>query len=387
MYLPIKHRTNESIANAAIQDSNLMESIRGVRSIKVFGRESDRESLWNNKLSDSINSEIKVGKLQISYELIHGSLSGCSQVLVVFIGANLVLDGSLSIGMLYAFMAYQRHFTNAMTSLVDQFINYLMIQLHLERLSDIALTPQEQGLENQSTFSIPIEGSIRLKDAGFRYSSMDAPVIDKFNLDIEPGEIIAIYGPSGSGKSTIMNLLSGLEQATEGGLYVNQQPLHQFGIFSYRANIAAVLQGDSLMTGTVKENICFNDTSCDEQALLQASNLAEIHQEVQSMSMGYNSMIGDMGTALSMGQQQRILIARALYTQPRILFMDEGTAHLDTNTENRVMDNITKLGISCVFISHNQSLLKYADKVVHLAANRIRVHHLRKPEVAASSQV
>jgi len=375
MFTPLRNRTHESIAKAASQDSNFMESVRAIKSIKAFGRESDREGIWNNKLADTINSEIRIGKLTIGYEFVDGFLTGSCQVLVVFVGATQVIEGILSIGMLYAFMSYQRHFSSAMTSLIDQLTKIMMIKLHLERLADIALTPKESGLDTLSSFSVPFDGAIALKDTAYRYSPSDQLIVADLNISINPGESVAIFGPSGSGKSTIINMLAGLMQPTQGSLCIDHQPLEDFGVRAYRANIGAVLQSDSLLSGSFRENISFSDTNCDEQAIERAARLAQIHDEILAMPMGYDSLIGDMGTALSLGQQQRILIARALYHQPRLIFMDEGTAHIDAATENRIMENIHELGISCVFISHNKSLLKFADKILHLASGKVRVLH------------
>jgi ATP-binding cassette subfamily B protein RaxB len=156
MFAPLRNRTHESIAKAASQESNFMESVRAIKSIKAFARESDREGIWNNRLADTINSEIRIGKLTIGYELIDGFLTGTCQVLVVFVGATQVIEGVLSLGMLYAFMSYQWHFSSAMTSLINQLIKIMMIKLHLERLADIALTPMEPGLDNVSSFSVQL---------------------------------------------------------------------------------------------------------------------------------------------------------------------------------------------------------------------------------------
>ncbi len=373
LFTPLRSRTNEAIANAASQESNFMESVRAVKSIKVFGRESARESIWKNKLSDTINSEIRIGKLTIAYEFIDSFLSGTCQVVVVFAGATQVIQGILSIGMLYAFMSYQRHFSSAMISLIDQLTRFMMIKLHLERLSDIALTPKESGSDNLSRFRLPWKGELSLRNVSFRYAPQDPFIVEHLNVNIKPGESLAIYGSSGSGKSTLINMLTGLLEPTRGCLCIDQQPLNVFGRRAYRTNIGAVLQDDSLLTGSIRENICFGDNSGGEQAVERAAKQAEIHREIIAMPMGYDGLIGDMGTALSMGQQQRILIARALYHQPRMIFMDEGTAHIDSKSEIRIMEKIRKLGISCVFISHNKSLLKYADKILHLRNNEVRV--------------
>jgi ATP-binding cassette subfamily B protein RaxB len=184
----------------------------------------------------------------------------------------------------------------------------------------------------------------------------------------------AFCGPSGIGKSTLLKVFMGLMEPDRGKFLVDGQELQMIGIKSYRAAVGTVTQEDTLFTGSIRENISFFDLSPNDERIREVAKLAEIHDVIVKMPMGYESLIGDMGTALSMGQQQRLLIARALYSQPRALFLDEGTAHLDAQTEFAIMTKIRDMGLTCIFVTHNVELVKLADQVVYWdAQSDIRV--------------
>jgi|TARA_Y100000310_G_scaffold301127_1_gene337316 ATP-binding cassette subfamily B protein RaxB len=372
---PFRRRTQESIISAAKQDSNLMESVRVLQSIKVFGAERERENIWQSLFADSINANIRIGRLTIGYETLSGLISGVENVLVVFIGAQQVLDGVISIGMLYAFISYRLHFNSSITSVINQLIQLFMLDVHLERIADIALTDKEKGLQEPAGFTIPLDGYIHLNRAAFSYSDAAPLVFENLSLQIEPGEFVAIYGPSGIGKTTVIRILLGLLTPVQGELLVDKIPLDVFGVRSYRANIGAIMQEDALTSGCIKDNICFNDPFADFERMKQVAELTEIHDDIKRMPMGYDSPIGEMGCALSNGQQQRILLARALYKKPKLLFLDEGTAHLDNQSAARIMLNLHGLGISCVYITHNRTLLRFADHVLLMAPGRQKIVH------------
>lgn len=370
---PFRQRTQESIVTAAKQDSNLMETIRALQSIKLFSRESDRQSIWQSRFVDSINANIRVGRLTIGYEIFEGLISAVENVLVIFVGAQQVLDGALTIGMLYAFISYRTHFNSSLTSVINQLIQLFMLGLHLERIADIGLTDKEKGLEEPAGFTVPFDGYIQLDKAAFRYSESDPLLFEDLSLQIQPGEFVAIYGPSGIGKTTVIKILLGLVKPTQGVLLIDKVPLEVYGIRSYRANIGAVMQEDMLMSGSIKDNICFNDMLADFDRIRQVAQLAEIHDDIMRMPMAYDSLIGEMGSALSNGQQQRILLARALYRKPKLLFLDEGTAHLDYPTAERVMTNLHSLASSCIYITHNRRLLKFADHILVMADGQQKI--------------
>ncbi|MGI9252061.1 MAG: peptidase domain-containing ABC transporter [Pseudohongiellaceae bacterium] len=363
-YHPLRAQNLESVAARATLDSHFIESIRALRSIKLAGKEQERQSRWKQKYADSVGAESRIGRLTVSYEAIASLLVGVEQVLVVFLGARQVLDGVLTIGMVYAFMAYRGSFSNAITSIINQVFAYKMLSLHLERLSDITGTEQEAGLQDSHVVRFPLRGELTLKAGGFAYEKDGPMVFENLDLHLPEGGWCAIFGPSGIGKSTLLNVLMGLEKPTTGELLVDGRVLNASNQASYRQAIAGVTQADSLLSGSILDNISFFELTPDMARVRQAAELTRIHGDITALPMQYDSLIGDMGTALSQGQLQRIMLARALYRQPRLLFLDEGTAFLDHDTESQVFHNIRQLDMSCVFVTHNPALLKFADRVI-----------------------
>ncbi|XOV88610.1 MAG: peptidase domain-containing ABC transporter [Pseudomonadota bacterium] len=362
VYRPLRQRQHESIVSEAQVDSSFMETIRSVSAIKRFHVEPQKLGEWQNRAAEAINNSVRFSRLGLVTEMAENLLAGVANVLVIFVGAQLVLGGQLSIGMLYAFIAYRTHTVRAMTSLVDAYLQYLMLSIHLERLADMTETAPEES--DGQRVPVPIEGGLGIKDGSFRYSDQEPHIFRHLNLQIEPGEIIGIYGPSGCGKSTLLAVLQQLEQLDAGEVTLDEYPCREAGIVSLRHYSASVLQGDGLLSGSIESNISFGDAWPDPARLQRAAALACIDADIKRLPLGYQSQVGEMGTALSAGQVQRILIARALYREPRILFLDEGTAHLDPTTEMKVMGNLAALGITCIFVTHSKQVLQLADRVL-----------------------
>lgn len=379
LFRPFRNLNEEAIVAAASEQSNFMETVRGMQSIKLFGKEVDRQTLWQNRYADVINTGIRLGKFRIGFNTANGVLFGMENIAVIYLGANLVLENALTVGMLYAFVSYKRQFTEKANTLVDKVIEFKMIRLHLERIADIAKTPVEKGLDprganrqkNQS-----LAGQLELQNIAYRYSPNDPFLFQDLNLEIRPGEVIAIVGPSGCGKTTLLKIMLGLLKPDKGELVVDGQELEKLGLRSYRSQIAAVMQNDQLMSGSVADNISFFDPDSDSSAIEQCARWACIDQDIRGMPMGYDSLVGDMGTTLSGGQQQRLLLARALYQKPRVLFLDEATSHLDTSTEQAVNANLKKLDTTRVMIAHREATIEMADRIVVLQGGQI--HELRK---------
>lgn len=368
-YLPIKDRTHEKIAADASLDSNFMESIRSINAIKRFGAEQQRESDWQNRFTDAINADIRLGWLGLSREFIDNALSGFSQVIIIYLGARQVLAGQMTIGMLFAFMAYRSHFVGAATSLVNEFIRYLMLSLHLERLSDIQLSAQSPA----TTLPQTVEANLSLRNISFRHAEDQAWLLKGLQLEVMVGDCLCILGPSGCGKSTLLNIMQNLLQPTQGEVYVSGFALQGQGAGAIKFHSASVMQGDTLLSGSLRSNIAFNDPQPDQQRILWAAQTACIDADISAMPMGYDSIMGDMGTLLSAGQQSRVLIARALYQQPKFLFLDECTAHLDEQTEGQVLMNIMQLPLTCIFVTHNQRLRSLATLEITLEMGAYRV--------------
>lgn len=366
-FRPFRNLNEEAIVAAAGEQSNFMESVRGMQSIKLFGKEVDRQTLWQNRYAEVINTGIRLGKFRIGFDTANGVLFGVESIVVIYLGANLILENAFTVGMLYAFVSYKRQFTEKANTLIDKLIEFRVIRLHLERIADIARTPIEKSLDVRASDQLPgreFSGELELRDIAYRYSPNDPFLFQHLDMTVGAGEVVAIVGPSGCGKTTLLKIMLGLLEPDEGTLFIDGQELEKVGLRHYRSQIAAVMQDDQLMSGSIAENISFFDPEQDELAIEQCAQWACIHNDILSMPMGYNSLVGDMGTTLSGGQKQRILLARALYQKPRLLFLDEATSHLDSNSEMAVNNYMKKMDITRVMIAHREATIRLADRVL-----------------------
>ena len=370
LYRPLHQATEEMIQNSAKEQSNFLENIRGIQTIKLFGNEAQRQSLWQNRYAEVINSEIRVGRLNISFTSFNKLLFGLENVLVVYFAASLVMANSLTVGMVLAFIAYKTQLTNRFTNLIEQIIQFKMMRLHLDRIADIALTAQEA---NQDGITTPNQnqGQIILENISFQYQEDQTPVLDKVNLTVNVKDSIAITGPSGAGKTTLMKIMLGLLKPTSGRVIFDGKDITHLGLRYYRKQIAAVMQDDCLLTGSILDNICFFDPQPNLLKAEQCAHLANIHEDIHQMTMGYNSLVGDMGSMLSGGQKQRLLLARALYQSPAILFLDEATSHLDKSNEVKISEQINQLTMTRIMIAHRQETINMAQRVIHLARGKL----------------
>ena len=373
LYSMLRNRALKVIHAKAKGDSNFIETVRAIQSIKIFNRESERETQWLNRYSDVVSANVRLGRAGVTFKTLNDLLFGFENVVVIYLAARLALDNVLTIGMIFAFMAYKVQFVDKSVQLVEKGIDFRLLELHLERLSDIALTPIEVGQERPLTYVRPIKGKLELKDVSFRYASTEPFVIEKLNLTVDAGEAVTIVGPSGCGKTTLLKIMLGLLEPTSGEVLIDGVPLSGIGIRAYREQIAAVMQEDELLSGTVADNICFFDSGFDKERMYQCAQLAGIHDDLMAMPMTYNSLVGDMGSCLSSGQKQRVLLARALYRRPKILFVDEGTAHVDVEMEGKIYDNLGSLSLTLICIAHRPGALAYCDKVFSFSGSHVSV--------------
>lgn len=369
LYRPVHQLTESSIVAGAAEQSNFMETVRGMQSIKLFGQQTQRLNLWQNKYTEAVNQGYRLGKWHISCQTINGVLFGVENILVVYLAALAVMEGSMSVGMLFAFMAYKTQFTNRMSGLIGNLIDIKMTSLHLDRLADIALTEKEnEGIEHQFQ---DITGQLSITNLSFRYADNEPALFENLNLAVNAGDNIAIIGLSGTGKSTLLKLMLGLLPVNSGNIEVDGIDIKHLGIRHYRQQIASVMQDDQLMSGTLAENISFFDPQMKMQRVTEAATIAGIHNDISQMNMGYNSLVGDMGSALSGGQKQRLLLARALYRQPKILFLDEATSHLDIELEQHVNQAIQQLSMTRIIIAHRPETIRSADTIYELREGKM----------------
>ncbi|WMO15332.1 peptidase domain-containing ABC transporter [Pseudoalteromonas piscicida] len=380
MYKPFRNISEQEIMARAEENSNFMETVRGIQTIKLFGSEVKREGQWQNRYASAINHNIRLGNFKIGYDAINRALFGIENIIVVYLAAHLVIAGGFSTGMLFAFMSYKRQFMDKTANLIEKLIEFKMLGLHFDRIADIALTDKEE-LQPDQYRKLNIEGKIEVKNLSFAYSDATPNVIEKLSLTINAGESVAITGPSGCGKSTLLKLMLGLNKPSSGEILVDGISLNQIGARQYRQQIAAVMQDDELLSGTVADNIAFFDSPINMEKVVHCAQLAAIHDDISDMPMGYDSLIGDMGSSLSGGQKQRIILARALYKDPKILFMDEATSHLDTGLEEDINDAVSRLKITRIIIAHRKETIASADREIKL---KKPVHHEGEEQTSTS---
>jgi ATP-binding cassette subfamily B protein RaxB len=352
-----------------------------MRAIQLFGRQSERQGAWQTLQVAATNARLQVQKLQILYGLVRGLLGGLMALLIVWLGARQIIATELTVGMLIAFMAYRSQFESRVVSLIDKAIDLKMLRLHAERLADVVLTPatpQAHRLSAQEQLAAQPEGGLSssspalvLDQIRYRYSDAAPWVLDGLSLHIAPGEVIAITGRSGCGKTTLVNLLLGTFQPQEGRITANGTPLAQIGVDHWRQGVATVMQDDTLFAGSISDNIGFFDLHPDFEHMVACARMAAVHDDIEAMPMGYQTLIGDMGTALSGGQKQRLLLARALYKRPRVLILDEATSHLDVVSEAQVNEAIGRLPITRITVAHRPETIRSAPRVVSLEGGRI----------------
>lgn len=360
-----KAASEELIMHSAKQESHLLETVRGVQSIKLFNRENDRRSQWLNLLINTTNRELATQRLNTVFQLVNTLVFGLETVLVMYLGAMLVMRHELSIGMIFAYGAYKMQFSSRISALVDLFFQIKMLTIQRERLADIVLSePEPPGGSGMPDQGFP---DIEVRNLKFRYSVTEPWVIDNLNFHIQAGESVAIVGPSGCGKTTLLKLMLGLLTPTEGEILIMGKPLSAIGLSAWRDKLGAVMQDDQLFAGTIAENIAFFAPETDMQRVQECARIAAIEADILAMPMSWQTLIGDMGSALSGGQKQRLLLARALYKQPDILLLDEATSHLDSKRERLVNDAIKNLKLTKVVIAHRQETIDMADRKIDLA--------------------
>jgi len=368
-YAPLKRATGEHIVHAARQQSHFLETVRGVQSIRLFGREDERRARWLNLAVDATNGDLRVQKLSLGFRSANGIAFGVERVAVVWLGAILVLDATLTTGMLFAFLAYKEQFSARVAGLIDKTIELKMLKLQGERLADIVLTPAES---QPRTPVVSVEdASLEARNLSFRYSEMEPFVLRDCSFRIAPGESVAIVGASGCGKTTLVKLLLGLIPPTDGQVLVGGVDVQKMGLEAYRQLVGTVMQDDPLFAGSIEDNVSFFDPSPSQEAIERCTRLAAVHDDIAAMPMGYHTLIGDMGTALSGGQRQRLLLARALYKQPRILFLDEATSALDVQRERLVNEAIRGLKLTRILIAHRPETIASASRVIVLQGGRV----------------
>lgn len=370
IYPRLRATQEEAIYARALENSHVIESIRASTTVKLFGREAEREASWANLFTDFVNADVGHQRWNVAQTFAQTLIIGLQVVGVVTAAAwSMTQDGStFTVGMLVAFLIYRQYFADAVVQLVTKGNEFRLLSLHLDRLADIVHAETEGERDGYEPLGA-MNGQITLDAVSFAYSSEDPMVLEGLSLNIAAGEMVTLTGPSGGGKTTLMKLMLGLYAPLSGRVTIDGRDLQTIDPSAWRGRVGVVMQDDRLLSGTIADNIGFFDPEIDMDRVIRAASAARIHDTIAAIPMNYLAMIGDMGSILSGGQKQRLLLARALYQEPDVLFLDEGTANLDVETEMEIVNLVAGLDITRIIVAHRPAFLDASDRIIQISPN------------------
>ena len=365
-YSTYRELSEETLIRDARTRSYFMETLYGIATVKMQGLSERRGTHWLNLEIDTINTEIKITKMDLLFGGVNAFIIACEQITMLWLGSKLIIENAMTIGMFIAFGVFREQFADRIWSLTNFLMKLRMMHLHNERVSDIALNVREMKKPDREIINTMQPVTLETHALSYRYDEHSADVFRDLSFKVSAGESVAITGPSGAGKTTLMRVLCGLFEPLSGSVTIDGYDIQQLGLNNYRKIIGCVMQDDKLFSGSIRENICGFDDKGDKEWMEACARASYIHDVIIKMPMGYETLIGELGEGLSGGQKQRLFIARALYRKPGILFMDEATSALDEESESYVNAAIKKLNITRIIIAHRKSTIASAERVIQL---------------------
>lgn len=362
-----------------------IETIRSIQTIKVMSAEPQRQAVWANRQVESIRAEQSSGLARMLLTTLQRAIDSIALVVVVYLAVTSVIGATITIGTVYAFLAYRSQFSDRTLNMIDRIIEWRMLSVHAFRLSDVVLTPTETATDNSNTVIANLEGRIELTNVSFRYSQADPFIVKSIDLVIPPGECTAIVGPSGCGKTTLLKMICGLYVPTLGEIRLDGVPINVWGIGNVRRSVGIVLQDDVLLSGSIADNIAFFSETMDTEFIWHCLSMASIADDIRKLPMQLQTHIGDTGSQFSGGQKQRLLLARALYKEPRVLILDEATSNLDVAREKGIMTALSTLPMTRIVVSHRPQTIAAADHVIVFEDGRLVPQKARRPAATQTS--
>jgi ATP-binding cassette subfamily B protein RaxB len=356
----------------AMQQSYLLETVRAVQSIKQFCAEGVRAARWSKLVERGYRRQMRAEKILVLFQASNSWLFGCERVFVIWYATGLVMHRQMSLGMLFGYILYREMLVNRASALLDRYLEARSAEIHLDRLGDIVFEEPEPARSERAPaiVQLPTE-RLEARDVWFRFSDDDPWILQGVSVAIDGRETLAITGTSGCGKSTLLKLLQGLLTPTRGSITFNGVPLAD-APRTYRGVVAAVNQDDDLFIGTIAENISFFDAPLDIPRVQLVSRQASIASDIEQMPMQYNTLVTDTGLSFSGGQKQRLLLARALYKQAKVLFLDEATSQLDIETERCILDTIKQVSAMRIVVAHRPETVAACSRVLRLEKGVMR---------------
>lgn len=347
----------------ARQTTTLVDMVRNINTIKITCSEKERYQNWYTKFHQVLGSEISVNRAQVNFEIADTAIdvvlmSTCLAVVWQYSAVFSVTDGLVMV------LLYQT-VTSSLTRLQRSYLNWLTVQVQWERAKDILSAPQQstETVTHREMSQDDAPPTIAFENVTFKYSSFDRTVIEDFSALISPKDFVVISGLSGSGKSTLIKLLLRVERATKGRIMIAGVDVNAMSSSLYASYVGAVQQDEPLFLGSIRDNVTLFDPEPDYEQMQAACKIACLHDDVLRMPMKYSTLVASDDPGISGGQRQRVAIARALYRQPRILVLDEATSNLDEETEHRIFQQLTQLGMTTILVTHRKRMMSYADRI------------------------
>ena len=355
LYGPIRLLNEENIVAKSKESSFFIETIRAIQPIMLYKNRQYRKNKWKECVEYTVNKNNTLVSWNIRNSIIYGIIFGLESILILYLATLNILNGNFTVGMLFAYLGFKLNFTSSVEGLINKYLDYKMLDLHFARLSDIFLHTSKNNstLENVQLPQTPANNII-IKELSYKYGDFDPYIFKHKSFNIPLSVTTVITGRSGSGKSTFIKCLVGLLSPTSGKIYINDDANTTLLNVD---KIASIMQNDILLNGTILDNITFFSEHVDYKKVERCTKIACIHYEIEKFAMKYDTLVGDMGTTLSGGQVQRIIIARALYQNPSILIMDEATSNIDTETEVKILNHLQSLNLTLIIITHNPNII------------------------------
>jgi ATP-binding cassette subfamily B protein len=363
----IRRQIRDTAQSNAKTQSHLVEVLTGIQTVKAQNVETVSRWKWQDLYNSYITRTFEKTITGTALNETSNVFQQLSQLLVLWVGAILVLNGQLTLGQLIAFRIISGYVTQPLLRLSNIWQSVQELRVSFERLADIIDTPEESSDADKANIPLPsIDGKVRFDNVSFSFKQGSAKVLSNINLEIPVGTFVGIVGQSGSGKSTLMKLLPRLYEPQEGRILIDGYDISKVELYSLRRQVGIVPQDPLLFAGSVSDNIALTDPDADSDEIVRACRIAEAHDFVMALPMGYSTNVGERGASLSGGQRQRLAIARTLLSRPRLLILDEATSALDYDTERRVCENLREAckDSTVFFITHRLSTIRNADIVV-----------------------
>ncbi len=362
---PFQRRLDELYQAEGRRQSMLVEAIHGIKTVKSLALEPVERKIWDDSSAYAIKSHFRVGEISMTAQALCQMLEMAMTICVIWVGAHLVFNQSITIGALIAFQMLANRVTGPLVKMVGLIHEYQQIALSVKMLGVVMNTPAEPaggGVRNA------IKGDVTFDRISFRYRPDLPAVIKDFSLDIKAGQTIGLVGRSGSGKTTITKLLQGLYSVQQGIIKIDGIDIRELDKSHLRRNIGVVLQENYFFSGTVRENVSLPKQNASLEEIIYVCKLAGADEFVQKLPKGYDTVLEENAANLSGGQKQRLAIARALLTNPPILIFDEATSALDPESEEVIRRNLKAIarGRTVIIVSHRLSIISHADVIMVL---------------------